>query len=150
MRSLKSMSILLILLMIGLSHAAPASARSVFLNGTDVSSSRNQRLNNVAVTIDENGNLFIEAPQYRVHEENTYMPLSSWIKGVNIPEHKTGHDLLSKTLPTTPANPVPPAGEPNTLPSPSTAEPIANDGFEPLTAPPATPITPKPGQKTQN
>lgn len=130
--------------------AQPALARSVFLNGTDVSSSRNQRLSNVAVTIDENGNVFIEAPHYRVNEESTYMPLSSWVKGVNIPEHKSGPDLHAKGLPSAPAAKVPPPGQPSTLPSPSTAEPIPNDGFEPLTAPPATPITPKPGQKTQN
>ena len=41
---------------------APATARSVFVNGVDVSSARSQLMENVTVRIDGDGNVFIEAP----------------------------------------------------------------------------------------
>jgi hypothetical protein len=50
--------------------------RSVFLNGEDISSARNQKMTNVTITIDEDGNILVDGPQYRVHQENTYTPLS--------------------------------------------------------------------------
>ena len=54
--------------------------RDVLLNGQDISSARNQELKGVNLRIDDKGNLFIEAPQYRVHEEDTYTPLSRFVK----------------------------------------------------------------------
>jgi len=53
-----------------------ALARSVFINGVDVSSGKNLQLKNVSVTVSENGDVFISAPQYQVNEEYTFTPLS--------------------------------------------------------------------------
>lgn len=62
--------------------------RSVYLNGVDISSSRNEDLRNVHIKISENGDLFISAPQYQVTEEETFMPLSSYTTKSMPPEHK--------------------------------------------------------------
>jgi hypothetical protein len=71
---------------IALSHVAVVSyfmlvmpaafARSVFLNGVDVSSSRSQELRNVQIRINEKGDIFISAPHYQVTEEDFFTPLS--------------------------------------------------------------------------
>ena len=66
--------------------------RDVLLNGQDISSARNQELKGVNLRIDDKGNLFIEAPQYRVHEEDTYTPLSRFVKDA-------GRDNKSAGLP---------------------------------------------------
>lgn len=52
-------------------------ARSIFLNGKDISSAKGEKLDNVSVFVSENGDVFITAPQYQVHEEKTFVPLSS-------------------------------------------------------------------------
>ncbi|MEY4629940.1 MAG: hypothetical protein RIQ81_60 [Pseudomonadota bacterium] len=59
-----------------LTFAGHASARSVFLNGVDVSSSRSQELRNVQIRINEKGDIFISAPHYQVTEEDFFTPLS--------------------------------------------------------------------------
>ncbi len=51
--------------------------RSIFMNGVDISSARNQDLRNIHLRIDEHGNVFITAPHYQVTEEETFTPLSS-------------------------------------------------------------------------
>lgn len=51
-------------------------ARSLFLNGTDISSIRHHVLENVTIKINGNGDIFIEAPHYQINEESSYMPLS--------------------------------------------------------------------------
>lgn len=51
-------------------------ARQVFLNGVDISSAINQELEGAVVRIDERGNIFLSAPQYQVHEEETFVPLA--------------------------------------------------------------------------
>ena len=58
-------------------NAVPSSGRSVYLNGVDISGAQNQHLDNVNLTIDEKGDLFISAPQYRVFEEDHFLPLSN-------------------------------------------------------------------------
>ena len=50
--------------------ASSVYGRSIYLNGVDVSSARNQFLKNVNLRIDENGNIYIEAPHYQINEEN--------------------------------------------------------------------------------
>ena len=66
-----------------------ASAKSVYLNGKDISSARRQALKRVDVRIDEVGNVFIEGPQYQVMEEKTYSPLQSKPElPVSKPEHR--------------------------------------------------------------
>lgn len=66
-----------------------AGNRSIFMNGVDISSARNQELRNVHIRISENGDIFITAPQYQVTEEETYTPLSSYIPGQSRPTHQS-------------------------------------------------------------
>jgi hypothetical protein len=73
--------------------AAPAHAgggRAVYLNGVDISSAKSQSLEQVNVRIDAKGHLYIEAPQYEVLQESTFVPLSRQAsQGPNqLPEHK--------------------------------------------------------------
>lgn len=68
----KSLFILIAMLV-----SSSALARSVYLNGIDISSARHQSMKNVNIRIDGEGNLFIEGSHYQVNEENTYYPLSS-------------------------------------------------------------------------
>jgi hypothetical protein len=49
--------------------------RSIYLNGENISSIRDQELDNVNLKIDNNGNIFIEAQQYEVGTEQSYHPL---------------------------------------------------------------------------
>jgi hypothetical protein len=77
--------------------AANAEARSVFLNGTDISSAKNQKLRNVTVQIDAQGNVYIEAAHYQVHDESAYLPLSSYMQNIPQPQNTApltlpGHD----------------------------------------------------------
>lgn len=65
-----------------------AGNRSIFMNGVDISSARNQDLRNVHIRISENGDIFITAPQYQVTEEETYTPLSSYVPGQSRPAHQ--------------------------------------------------------------
>lgn len=67
--------------------ASPASGRSVFLNGIDISSAKSQDLKHVDIHISENGDLFVIAPHYQVNEEDTYIPLSKYVQGLNQPAH---------------------------------------------------------------
>jgi hypothetical protein len=68
--------------------------RSVFLNGQDISSARNEELRNVHVKISENGDLFISAPQYQVTESETFMPLSPHSANKTAPiEHRPPQPL---------------------------------------------------------
>lgn len=64
-------------------------AREIFLNGSNISGSRNQTLKNVTLKIDGEGNIFIEAPHYQVNQENTFIPLSQWQKPKASPQHNT-------------------------------------------------------------
>lgn len=69
--------------------------RSLFLNGVDISSARSQDLKNVDVHINESGDVFIVAPHYQVNEEDTYVPLSKFVEGVNAPTHKPAQAIKS-------------------------------------------------------
>ncbi len=66
-----------LLVLIAMMVSSSAWARSVYLNGIDISSARHQSMKNVNIRIDGDGNLFIEGAHYQVNEENTYYPLSS-------------------------------------------------------------------------
>jgi hypothetical protein len=76
--------------------AQSASARSVYLNGTDISSARGQQLKNVSIHINEKGDVFITAPHYQVNEEDAYVPLSKFVQGMNTPMHKKPQAVSSK------------------------------------------------------
>ncbi len=69
-------------------RAATTGQRSVYMNGVDISSARNQDLRNVHLRVDEHGNLFITAPHYQVTEEETFTPLSSYKHSEKQIEHK--------------------------------------------------------------
>lgn len=105
-------------------HAAPAGTRSVYLNGVDISGAKSQDLRNVDVHINENGDLFIIAPHYQVNEEDTYVPLSKFVQGMNLPKHKPPQKVSStdEVMPAAKPEPgqmVPKAGEPVSPPAAS-------------------------------
>lgn len=94
--------------------------RVVFLNGVNIGSVRNQRLKNVDVFIDENGNLQITAPHYDVREESSYHPLlpselPRFSKTVPAPPPP----VAQATTPVPAATSTPPAAPP---PAPPTAD----------------------------
>jgi hypothetical protein len=57
-----------------------ALGRNVFLNGKDVSSATGKKLEGVNISIAENGDIYISAPQYQVLEEVSYTPLGQAAK----------------------------------------------------------------------
>ena len=74
-----------------LCDSTPATARNIFLNGTNVSGAKNQFLENVTLQIDKDGNIYIEAPHYHVQEESTFIPLSQFSMKTSVPiKDKTG------------------------------------------------------------
>ena len=78
-------------LFVWLSFAGLSFGRNIFLNGVDVSSTRSQLLENVTIQIDDKGDLFINAPNYLVQEEDNYVPLSraqQTKQPLATPEHK--------------------------------------------------------------
>lgn len=50
-------------------------SRSIYLNGVNVSTIREESLENVKVEIDRNGNILITAPHYEVTQDSSYHPL---------------------------------------------------------------------------
>lgn len=101
-----------------------SAARSIYLNGTDISSARSQELKGVDLVINEKGDVFIIAPQYQVNEEDSYIPLSKYVQGLNGPKHQ----------PMQPMQKVPPAP----------VMPMAREDTAPEQAVPSAPI-PKAG-----
>ena len=49
--------------------------RVIYLNGVNISSVKNQELENVNIHIDNNGNVYIDAPHYEIGVEQSYHPL---------------------------------------------------------------------------
>src|SRR5688572_30489857 len=96
---------------LGMAICSEAFARSVYMNGVDISSARNQNLAKVNIRIDENGNIFIEAPHYQVNEEYSFTPLSSWMESLSTPEHKTRSAMPHKDAKVVPSIPSIPADE---------------------------------------
>ena len=83
-----------IVAILGIALSSSALARTVYLNGVDISSARNQTLKKVNLRIDERGNLFIEAPHYQVNEETTFTPLSSYLhQSARQPMHEKRREL---------------------------------------------------------
>ena len=62
-----------------------AFGKSVFLNGKDVSSATGKKLEGVNISIAENGDIYISAPQYQVLEEVSYTPLGQGKKDLSTP-----------------------------------------------------------------
>ena len=109
--------------------------RSIYLNGVDISSARNQDLRNVQVKVADNGDLYISAPQYQVTEEETFMPLSSYSGRSGAPTHKPPQELNSNNIPKT-AKVAPEADAPA---APAGATPSA-----PASATPSAPASASP------
>lgn len=76
--------------------STPALGRSIFLNGTDISNARSQTLDDVDIRIDEKGNLYISAPHYQVHQEETFVPLSRYAPDNTTMRHKGPKKLAPK------------------------------------------------------
>lgn len=123
-------------------------ARTIFLNGVDISAAKSQDLKNVTVHIDERGDVYISAPHYQVNEENTFMPLSKYVQGLNAPKHESIKPAPVSGMMTTPENKVPSLSEqssketimPGELPkgsiaTPSTAETPSNAQEAPAGSP---------------
>ena len=73
-------------MLLGTSLSFSLWARDVFLNGNDISNAKRQKLEDVDVLIDKDGNIFISASHYKVKMEETYYPLN---KSQLYPKHKT-------------------------------------------------------------
>ena len=71
-----------------LSSPVIGASAGLFLNGIDISGARGQELKNVDIIIDNQGQIFIVAPHYQVHEEDTYVPLSSLGKATGPTSHR--------------------------------------------------------------
>jgi hypothetical protein len=68
---------------------ARGETRSVFLNGVDISSAKNQSMQQVNISIDSQGNVYIEAPQYEAQQESTFVPLGrQGTVTARIPQHR--------------------------------------------------------------
>ena len=79
--------------------------RSVFLNGKDVSSAAGKKLEGVNISIAENGDVYISAPQYHVLEEVSYIPLGTEKKDPPaLKRDETPARLGTSDLPDTPAS----------------------------------------------
>ena len=115
--------------------------RSIYLNGIDISSARNQDLRNVHVKISENGDIYISAPQYQVTEEETFLPLSSYTSKSPLPEHKAPQAMNA------PKSPSDMADQASSKPSTEPASVSANPPSSPvLPAQPASSLPPKTGR----
>ncbi|MEI8025872.1 MAG: hypothetical protein WCI18_05965 [Pseudomonadota bacterium] len=86
--------------------------RNIFLNGKDVSSATGKKLEGVNISIAENGDVYISAPQYQVLEEVSYTPLgqgSKDTKAAALPESRSRipsslSSSISSSLPDSPAS----------------------------------------------
>lgn len=58
-----------------LAAASSASARSIYLNGVDISNARNQSLEGVDIRIDAEGNVFIIGNHYEIYQQQPVAPL---------------------------------------------------------------------------
>ncbi len=83
------MKLLILAVFLGLAPSVLAETRSVFLNGVDISSTKNQSMQQVNITIDSQGNVYIEAPHYEAQQETTFVPLGrQGTVTARIPQHK--------------------------------------------------------------
>lgn len=132
----RSASLTATLMVLGM-WGSTADARSVFINGVDVSSGKNIQLKNVQVTINEHGDIHISAPQYDVNEEDNFTPLSRYMHGpatTTTPVHKPMQAIGAasdgqSTAPTAPAHDSLPAAGNND--DPTRRGPEQNSGMSP-------------------
>lgn len=144
----------LVLLALGIAgsnlQAAPSGVRAVYLNGVDISSAKSQELKNVDISINERGDIFIVAPHYQVHEEDSFVPLSKFVRSMQTPQHKGPQSMT--TLPASDDKLQPASALPNASldegDSPSEPAPIANG--QPAVQNAGAGLIPKSGTKLDN
>jgi hypothetical protein len=89
-------------------------ARSVFLNGTDISNLREQTLNQVTVRIDASGDIRIDAPHYQIQDQSRFHPIGKPLSSRASALQGT-EQALPSTLPRHPE--APPVATKPSLPS---------------------------------
>lgn len=144
--------------------------RLIFLNGVDISAARGQQLKKVDIQIAENGDIYISAPHYQVHEEDSYVPLSQYVQGLSHPSHTKPSQIPEKSggdpQPFQPSQPLAKPGEPLSPPAASqtfkdkdSGQEESNDEESPFPSedaaapgdnpPPGAPVaSPKPNNKS--
>ncbi|MDQ3234613.1 MAG: hypothetical protein M3Q07_22645 [Pseudobdellovibrionaceae bacterium] len=119
-----------LLLLAGIGQTLPVSsstARVIYLNGADISSAKNQSLEQVNVRIDGRGNVYIEAPQYEVQQESTFVPLSRQTPAhPNLPVHRSPGPLPNEVeMPASKGDLASPAETGDTMNQPESAPPTS-------------------------
>jgi hypothetical protein len=122
--------------------------RNVFLNGVDISSAKSQDLKNVDVHISDNGDVYLVAPHYQVNEEDSFVPLSRYVQGLNQPQHQPAQKLNptapAVASPTMPASrPMPTASTTAPTPTPAPGDGLLPKAGEPVPAPRGEATAPK-------
>ncbi len=117
-----------LLLLAGIGQPLPvpsSTARVIYLNGVDISSAKNQSLEQVNVRIDARGHVYIEAPQYEVQQESTFVPLSRQTPPhPNLPVHKSPGPLPNEVeMPASKQELASPAETGDTMNQPDAAPP---------------------------
>jgi hypothetical protein len=87
--------------------------QTVYLNGVNVVGLRNQTMKGVNIRFDENGNVFIDAPQYEVQYDTSYHPL--------LPDELPGFEKQQAPLPSGPLS-----GDSSLAPAPGAAVPAGS------------------------
>lgn len=87
---------ILLLLHFSFFWSLPSFAKSIFLNGIDISSASNQQMRGVDVRIDDKGHIYITAPHYQVIEEDTFTPLGIEVEKQKFPVHKKPQPIAKK------------------------------------------------------
>lgn len=98
--------------LLALCFAGVSEARSIFLNGVDISNARNQSLEGVDIRIDSEGNIFIIGNHYEIHQQQPLPPL---VPKANLPSTPPPHKPRAK-------RPVGPGG--STIDSPAGHPPL--------------------------
>jgi hypothetical protein len=101
-------------------------ARNVFLNGKDVSSAVGKKLEGVNISIAENGDIYISAPQYQVLEEVSYTPLGQGAKDSKASGTPESRSRTYSSLPSSVPSNIPSAVSSSALPD-SPASDLAKD-----------------------
>jgi hypothetical protein len=124
-----------LLLLAGIHQPLPSpsntnSARVIYLNGVDISSAKNQSLEQVNVRIDSRGQIYIEAPQYEVQQESTFVPLSRQTPPhANLPVHRPPGPLNNEVeVPASKQELASPAETGDTMNQPETVQPAQAAG----------------------
>ena len=124
-----------LLLLAGVGQPLPSAnitntTRVIYLNGVDISSAKNQSLEQVNVRIDSRGQIYIEAPQYEVQQESTFVPLSRQTpQRPNLPVHRSPGPLPNEVeVPASKQELASPAEPGDTMSQPETVQPVQASG----------------------